>query len=88
MSAFTTQQLKFAIKIHVKMFQVLDMLHSEIRLSIVLKDKGFTAGYTIHIVTGNHYLYFPLVLSAWRLGGSVSCGDIALSADTIRYQVG
>ena len=70
------------------MFQVLDMLHSEIRLSIVLKDKGFTAADTIHIVTGNHYLYFPLVLSAWRLGGSVSCGDIALSADTIRYQVG
>lgn len=58
------------------------------RLSVILHNQGFREGDIVHIVAGNHNLYHPLILAVWRLGGIVSCIDIALNADTIKYQVG
>ena len=57
------------------------------RLSVALQSKGFAKGSKIHIVTNNNIHYHPLLLAAWRLGGVPSCGDSALNADTIQYQV-
>ena len=57
------------------------------RLSVALQTQGFEKGNKIHIVTNNNIHYHPLLLAAWRLGGVPSCGDSALNADTIQYQV-
>ena len=52
-----------------------------------MQTQGFEKGNKIHIVTNNNIHYHPLLLAAWRLGGVPSCGDSALNADTIQYQV-
>ena len=57
------------------------------RLSVALKLQGFEKGNNIHIVTNNNIHYHSLLLAVWRLGGVTSCGDSALNAETIQYQV-
>ena len=57
------------------------------RLSAALKLQGFEKGDKIHIVTNNNIHYHSLLLAVWRLGGVTSCGDSALNAETIQYQV-
>ena len=57
------------------------------RLSLALTSKGFEGGDKLHIFTNNNIYYHPLMMAVWRLGGVVSCGDSALKADTIQYQV-
>ena len=57
------------------------------RLSVALKSKGFAKGDKLHIVCNNNIYYHALMMAVWRLGGVVSCGDTALNADTIQYQI-
>ena len=62
-------------------------LCSHSRLSVALRSQGFEKGNKIHIVTNNNTYYHSLLLAVWRLGGVTSCGDSALNAETIQYQV-
>ena len=57
------------------------------RLSVALRSQGFEKGNKIHIVTNNNIHYHSLLLAVWRLGGVTSCGESALNAETIHYQV-
>ena len=57
------------------------------RLSVALSSKGFQKGDKLHIFTNNNIYYQTLMMAVWRLGGIISCGDAALKADTIGYQV-
>ena len=57
------------------------------RFSILLGDLGLKPEDTIHLVTGNSNMTYPISFGAWALGAIVSLGDINLEPQGVAHQL-